>query len=142
MIEKPFDSRSLPQEIVKKLKNERYAWLTTVTSTGVPTPQLVWFHFDGSHLIVYARPKAEAVEHIRQHPQVALHLESDGLGSGIIGIRGTAAVTAEGADPRDDKYFWAKYHVEADMLGLAEVFASYTVRITVNPNSLWTTHSV
>ena len=71
--------------------------------------------------------------------EVSLHLESDGFGSGIVIIGGKAAVTAEGVDPRDDNEFWAKYHMEAEALGLGDAIASYSVRITITPTTLRTT---
>ena len=48
-------------------------------------------------------------------------------------------MTAEAVDPRDDKMFWAKYHLEADLLGLGEAISSYSVRITITPTTLATT---
>ena len=50
-------------------------------------------------------------------------------------------VTAEGVDPRDDREFWAKYHVEAELLGLGEAISSHSVRITITPTTLLTTLS-
>lgn len=136
--EAPFSADALPHSIGKRLTHDRYAWLTTVASTGVPAPMLVWFRFDGAVLTVYTQPHASRVTHIFEHPQVSLHLESDGFGSGLVIIGGTAAVTAEGVDPREDRHYWAKYHVEADALGLKEAIASYSTRITVSPTAVWT----
>ena len=48
-------------------------------------------------------------------------------------------MTAEGVDPRDDNEFWAKYHMEAEALGLGDAIASYSVRITITPTTLRTT---
>lgn len=139
LTETPFLAADLTREIIKKLQRDRYAWLTTVEPAGVPSPMLVWFGFDGTTFNVYTQPHAHRVTQVFQHPEVSLHLESDGFGSGIVVIGGKAAVTAEGVDPRDDNEFWAKYHMEAEALGLGEAIASYSVRITITPTTLRTT---
>ena len=137
--ESPFVPHDLPHRILKRLTHNRYAWLTTVASDGTPVPTLVWFLFDTTGLTVYSEPRSDRVTHIFEHPRVSLHLESDGFGSDLVIMSGTAAVTAEGADPREDKKFWAKYHVEADATGLGRAIAAYSSRITITPTTLWTT---
>ncbi|MGV0993301.1 MAG: pyridoxamine 5'-phosphate oxidase family protein [Mycobacterium sp.] len=139
LTELPFTTISLSEDIHKRLVTARYAWLTTIASSGIPTPMLVWFRFDGKTLTVYSQPRAARITHVFQHPEVSLHLESDGTGSSLVIIGGTAAVTAEGVDPRDDREFWAKYHVEAEITGIGEAIQSFSSRITITPTTLWTT---
>lgn len=139
LTESAFTDTVVSDDIRKRLSIERYAWLTTVDRSGVPTPTLVWFRFDGKSVTVYSHPRAARVTHIFEHPQVSLHLESDGTGSSLVIAGGTAAVTAEGVDPREDREFWAKYHVEAEMTGLAEAIGTYSSRISITPTTLWTT---
>jgi PPOX class probable F420-dependent enzyme len=141
VLETPFREAGLPSTIYKKLKHDRYAWLITVDPTGVPLPMLVWFGFDGNRLTVYSQPRTSLVTHVFEHPSVSLHLESDGVGSGLIIVGGTAAVTAEAVDPREDTIYWAKYHVEAQALGMTAAIASYSARITITPTTLWTTYA-
>ena len=50
----PFNADDLSREITKKLTHTRYAWLTTVASTGMPAPALMWFYFDGATFTVLA----------------------------------------------------------------------------------------
>ena len=137
--EGPFSTADLSREISKKLTHDRYAWLTTVAPNGMPSPMLVWFRYDGTGLTVYSHPHSSRITHIVENPEVSLHLDSDGFGSGVVIVGGRAAVTAEGIDPRQDKEYWAKYHVEADALGLGEGIASHSARITITPTTLWTT---
>jgi PPOX class probable F420-dependent enzyme len=139
LTEMPFSAIDLSDEIIRKLKRDRYAWLTTVAPTGVPVPMLTWFCFDGATFTLYSPARAGRVVHVIERPEVSLHLESDGIGGGIVAVGGRAAVTAEGVDPRDDREFWAKYHVEADLVGLSEAISSHSVRITVTPTTLLTT---
>ena len=135
----PFTANEASDGVDKRLTIARYAWLTTVAPSGIPTPTLVWFRFDGSSITVYSLPHADRVTHIFQHPQVSLRLESDGIGSNVVIVGGHAAVTAEGVDPRSDREFWAKYHVEAVSLNLEDGIASPSTRITMTPTTLWTT---
>lgn len=135
-----FRASELSPKVFKRLKHERYAWLTTVGPTGLPVPTLVWFLFDGKNLTIYSQPRTTRVTHIFQRPQVSLHLESDGVGSGLLIVGGRAAVTAEAVDPRDDHPFWGKYHVEAAALGLGKAIATYSSRITIAPTTLSTTY--
>lgn len=135
----PFSAIDLSDDVTRRLKRERYAWLTTVAPNGVPVPMLTWFCFDGANFTLYSPARASRVAHVFDRPEVSLHLESDGLGGSIIAVGGRAAVTAEGVDPRDDREFWAKYHVEADLLGIGEAISSHSVRITITPTTLLTT---
>lgn len=134
-----FSVADISDEILTKLRTARYAWLTTVAGSGIPVPMLMWFRFDGRALIVYSEPDAARVTHVSEHPQVALHLESDGVGSGLLAFGGNAAVTAEGVDPRDDHEFWAKYHLEAELTGVGEEIRRCSSRITITPATIWTT---
>lgn len=139
LVESPFTGTSVSDDINKRLSTARYAWLTTVDRSGIPVPTLVWFRFDGKSVTVYSPPRASRITHIFEHPQVSLHLESDGTGSRLIVAGGHAAVTAEGMDPREDREFWAKYHVEAEIIGLTEAIVTYSSRISITPTTLWTT---
>ncbi len=134
----PFSADNLSHQITKRLNHDRYAWLTTLAPDGIPVPMLVWFRFDGSRVTVYSQPRSVRVTHVFEHPQVSLHLESDGFGGELVAIGGTASVTAEGVDPRNDKQFWAKYHAEAEALGMGEAIGTFSTRISIQPTLLWT----
>lgn len=129
----------LTQEVSDRLGTDDYGWLTTVAKSGQPVPKLVWFYFDGTDGIVYTEPGAAKVRHIGAHPQVSLNLDSDGNGGGVIAVGGTAAVDAEGADPRDDGPYWAKYRDIAAQFGLTEAMAGYNVRLRISIEKVWTT---
>ena len=137
--EMPFRATELSDQITRKLKRDRYAWLTTVAPNGIPAPMLTWFCFDGANFTLYSPARASRVAHVVDRPEVSLHLESDGIGGGIVAVSGRAVVTAEGVDPRNDREFWAKYHLEADLLGIGETISTHSVRITVTPMTLLTT---
>jgi PPOX class probable F420-dependent enzyme len=128
------------QEVSGRLESDKYGWLTTVAKSGQPVPRLVWFYFDGTDVIIYTEPDAAKVRHIKAHPRVSLNLDSDGNGSGIIVVGGTAAVDAEGVDPQQDERYQAKYGEYAASLGFtAEFLAAYNLRLKISIDKVWTT---
>jgi PPOX class probable F420-dependent enzyme len=129
----------LTQDVSSRLESDHYGWLTTVAKSGQPVPRLVWFYFDGTDLTVYSAPQAAKVAHIKAHPQVSLHLDSDGNGGGIIAVGGIAKIDSTDADPRDDGPYWAKYREDADKFGLTEQLEHFSTRLKITPNRVWTT---
>jgi PPOX class probable F420-dependent enzyme len=129
----------LSQEVSSRLETDHYGWLTTVAKSGQPVPRLVWFYFDGADLTVYSMPQAAKVAHIKAHPQVSLHLDSDGNGGGIIAVGGIARVDATDVDCREDDLYWTKYHEDAEKFGLTEQMANFSTRLKISPNRVWTT---
>ena len=132
-------SAELTPELLDRLKSDAYGWLTTVAKSGQPVPKLVWFFFDGTDIIVYTEPGTAKVRHIRDHPRVSLNLDSDGNGGGIIVIGGPARVDAEGADPRADAPYWAKYQAASEQFGLTEAMGNYSLRLRITIDKVWTT---
>jgi PPOX class probable F420-dependent enzyme len=129
----------LTHEVSTRLTDDHHGWLTTVARSGLPIPKLVWFFFDGADLAVYTMPSAAKVRHVTRHPQVSLNLDSNGTGSGIIVVGGTASVAAVDVDPREDGPYWAKYREEAAAIGLTEAMAQYSTRLKITPTKVWTT---
>jgi len=130
----------LTQEVSSRLQSDHYAWLTTVAKSGQPVPRLVWFYLDGTDVIVYSQPDAAKVRHIRNQPRVSLNLDSDGRGSGIIVVGGTAAIAAENADPLQDERYRTKYAELAKQFGFTdEFFAAYSTRVRISIDKVWTT---
>lgn len=68
-----------------------------------------------------------------------LNLDSDGHGSGIIVVGGVTTVDAEGADPREDAPYWAKYADDAERIGLADSMDQYGLRLRISIDKVWTT---
>jgi PPOX class probable F420-dependent enzyme len=132
-------SAELTQEVSDRLTSDHYGWLTTVAKSGLPIPRLVWFFFDGIDLVIYTVPDAAKVGHVKRHPQVSLNLDSDGNGSGIIVIGGTATIDATDVDCRTDEPYWAKYGDSAAKFGIADAMANYGTRIRITIDKVWTT---
>lgn len=129
----------LTPEVSGRLTDDHFGWLTTVAKSGLPVPRLIWFLLDSGELSIYTLPDAAKVNHIRRHPQVSLNLDSDGQGSGIIVVGGTARIDAEGIDCRQDAPYWAKYEAVAAQAGLTEVMGNYSTRLKISIDKVWTT---
>lgn len=129
----------LTREVTNRLETDHYGWLTTVAKSGQPVPRLVWFFYDGADLVIYSRPDAGKVRHLRNHPRVSLNLDSDGQGGGIIVVGGEARVDADGVDCREDGPYWAKYGADAEQFGLTEAMGAYSTRIKMSIDKVWTT---
>jgi PPOX class probable F420-dependent enzyme len=84
-------------------------------------------------------PKAAKVRHIQNQPRVSLNLDSDGNGSGIIAVGGTATIDAVDVDSREDEPFWAKYKADAEQFGLTEAFTAFSTRLKISIDKVWTT---
>ena len=129
----------LTPEVSGRLTDDSFGWLTTVAKSGLPVPRLIWFFLEDSELSLYSLPSAAKVAHIRRHSQVSLNLDSDGQGSGIIVVGGTARIDAEGVDCRSDEPYWAKYAGIAEQAGLTEAMGDYSTRIKISIDKVWTT---
>jgi PPOX class probable F420-dependent enzyme len=83
----------LPAEARKRIETDEIAWLTTVTDSGAPAPNPVWFVPDGEDLLVFAQPGSGKARNIAARPRVTLHFETrDPAGSDVIVIHGSATL--------------------------------------------------
>ncbi|HEU0304905.1 MAG TPA: TIGR03667 family PPOX class F420-dependent oxidoreductase [Gaiellaceae bacterium] len=78
----------------RRLREERLAWLTTVSPRGTPQPVPVWFPWDGpDSVLLYSRPDQPKLRNIASNPRVALHLDGNGRGGDIVVCLGQAHVS-------------------------------------------------
>jgi PPOX class probable F420-dependent enzyme len=75
------DESEFGRRAARRLKEERLAWLTTVSPKGTPQPVPVWFLWDGdASILLYSRPDKPKLRNITENPRVSLHLDGDGMG--------------------------------------------------------------
>ncbi|MGE2717743.1 TIGR03667 family PPOX class F420-dependent oxidoreductase [Mycolicibacterium litorale] len=129
----------LTADVSDRLENDRSAWLTTVAKSGQPVPRLVWFHFDGTDVVVYTQPDAGKVRHIKNNPLVSVNLDSDGKDRGIVVVGGPARIDATGVDMREDGPYWAKYRAFAEEMRITEIVHEYHMRLKISVEKVWTT---
>lgn len=70
----------LGQKAKQLLESEYVIWLTTVGKDGTPQPRPVWFIPYNDGVLIYSRPGAAKVAHVRRQPRVALNFNTDDRG--------------------------------------------------------------
>jgi len=87
-------STEFGQRAERRLREEKLAWLTTVSPAGAPQPVPVWFLWDGAEsVLIYSRPDTPKVRAIAANPRVSLNLDGNGQGGDIVVAIGEASVS-------------------------------------------------
>jgi len=86
-----------------------------------------------STALVYSRADAKRLDHIRAHPQIALHLDGDGQGGDIVVLTGEAEIDPDEPPAHKNAPYIAKYgELIRSGWPTAEEFASiYSVPIRI-----------
>jgi PPOX class probable F420-dependent enzyme len=125
--------------VERHLKFEHVIWLTTVDSHLTPQPRPVWFLWEYDTILIFSQPGAYKVKHIRQHPRVALHFNTDDTGDKhVMVMTGNASIDANGVTPSQVPAYLEKYKTGIAELNMtAEAFnAEYTILIRITPSEL------
>lgn len=128
----------LPSDATRRIAGDEVAWLTTVTGSGLPAPNPVWFVRDGDDLLVFSTPDAKKVGNIGKRPRVTLHFNSDPHGGDIVVIAGTATLTHD-KQPSAAPGYLDKY--EASITGplnmtVDQMDATYSTEIRIRPTGV------
>lgn len=128
---------NISPELLHRLQQEEIIWFTTVSPASVPTPNPVWFVWEGDCIVVYSQPQSFRVRNIKLNPQVALTLQGvDGLGNHVVIINGTAQLRPH--NQSIPPAYWKKYERLLQDMSPAEMTASYNVEIRVKPSRIRT----
>lgn len=125
----------LPTEARHRADSEHIAWLTTVTDSGAPAPNPVWFVPDHAHLVVFTAPTAVRVRNIRARPKVALHFNTSPEGDEVVIINAVASLPGQRL-PSQVPAFVTKYRerIEGPMgMSLTQVDAMMSTEIRLTP---------
>ena len=131
-------STEFGRRVVRRLREERIIWLTTLGSDGAPQPRPVWFLWDGETFLIYSQPNTHKIEHIRRSPHVSLNFDSDVLGGDIIVFTGEGRIAEDAPLAHQVAEYVEKYEAGFARIGMtAEEFAnSYSVALRVTPTNL------
>ena len=134
------DSKAKLESKAKKLiKNEYIFWLTTVDSTHTPQPRPVWFIWDNDSFLIFRKPNAHTVQHIKQNDSVSLHFNPDEAGDkDVIVYIGKATLDSDTPPANKVPAYLRKYRKGIKEIGMTpEKFGSeYSVAIRIKPTSL------
>jgi PPOX class probable F420-dependent enzyme len=131
-------STEFGQRVQRRLNEERIIWFITISESGVPQPRPVWFLWDGASFLMYSRPNTFKLQHIRNNPHVALHLDGNRMGGDIVVFTGEAEI-AKDVPPADQVTpYVEKYQDGMEGLNMTpEAFGkAYSVPIRVKPLKL------
>jgi PPOX class probable F420-dependent enzyme len=130
-------SSEFGQRVKQQLQEEEVIWLTTITPSGVPQPNPVWFYWDGQAIIMYSQPGAFRIRNIRHNPRVSLNLQgADVQGNNVVVIHGKAQLNERYTQLQPG--YAEKYLKYLPELGVTynQLVASYSVEIIVSPSRL------
>lgn len=127
------------RRVKRRLRQEYVIWLTTVGSDLSPQPRPVWFVWDQDSFLIYSQPQAHKVHHLREHPKVALHFNSDDKAEQDVTVfLGTAAIDPDAPPVDKCTAYLRKYRSGIKDLGFTpeEMSREYSVAIRVTPTAL------
>ena len=122
-----------------RLRDDTLIWLTTVGDDGTPQPNPVWFLWDGETFLVYNRPDAQRLRHVRTRPRVSFNFNGNGQGGDILVVTGDAELTQGEPLPHEVPEYVAKYgeRMKAISGGTLEGFShAYPVPLRVRPTKV------
>lgn len=133
----------MPPEARRRIARDHVAWLTTVTDSGAPAPNPVWFVPDGDDLVVFSEPGARKVQNITQRPIVTIHFNSDQHGGDVVILTGKVAV-AHDRRPSRVRAYLDKY--ESDITGplgttVEQIDETYNTELRFTPTRVRLTSS-
>ena len=129
----------LGRKAKRHLKQQYIVWLTTVGADLSPQPRPVWFIWDGASFLIFSQPHAHKVQHIKAHPQVALHFNTDATGDqDVITLVGTAVIDPTVPPAHKVRAYLRKYRGGIEELKMTpeQFSAEYSVAIRATPTTL------
>lgn len=129
----------LERKAKKLVKNEYVIWLTTVDAAGAPQPRPVWFVWDNDSFLIFSRPKAFKIQHIKQNDRVSIHFNTDETGdTDVIVYIGRAYLDREALPAHKVPAYLRKYRKGMKGLGMTpeKYGTDYSVALRIKPSSL------
>lgn len=107
----------LTEQIERHLLADQIGWLTTVSPNGWPTPNAVWFVWDGTAITVYSVNGGAKLRHIEASDKVSLHFDSGPGGGDIVVISGRARRVPDAPPPSKFPGLLDKYLPALEAMG-------------------------
>jgi PPOX class probable F420-dependent enzyme len=128
-------SKGFARHVSARLRREQVIWLTTVDSRNWPQPRPVWFHWDGTTVLMFSQPGTAKIRHIRRNTKVALSLNCDTGGGEVAVILGEAKILRRRPLEVRLKQYMNKYRNGLLELGLnrQSFLEDYSTPILVKP---------
>lgn len=123
-------------QIAERLRQEEFAYLTTVRPDGRPHTVPVCFVWDGGAILIFSQPDTVKVRNVRQNPHVSLALDNFGHDNTPVVVEGTAALVDEPGFMMPANL--AKYTALAERIGMTfeQLAQVYTQAIRITPTKI------
>lgn len=124
------------QKAKRHLEKEYFIWFTTVSADLTPQPRPVWFIWENDSILIFSRPDAYKVAHVKKHPNVAIHFNTDNKADeDVIVFLGRAEVDNNVPLPHEIPAYFEKYKTGMEELDMTpEAFGQeYSLAIRVKP---------
>ncbi len=120
---------------LERLRNDRIAWLTTVTLAGQPQTMPIWFLWADGELLVYSHRRARRNANIAANPKVSFHLSDDGTGGDIVMLEGEARIDPDYPRAPENPAYLERYieWIDRDLGGPAEFGKNYNLPLRIVP---------
>jgi len=132
-------STTFGADVIKRLENQKLAWLTTVDSNGTPQPNPVWFIWDDGVIFIFSKPNQAKLNNIQRSGRVAVNLEATADEEHITIFTGQAEIIDRADLPAGILDRYAERYAQG-MKGIqltrAEYEAAYTIPIRFTPAKL------
>jgi len=132
-------STEFGQRARERLVTEYFVWFTTVGADLTPQPRPVWFVWDQDSFLIFSQPGARKVAHIRQHPNVSLHFNTDAhADENVIVFLGRAELDPHAPPAHEVFAYFEKYAEGIAALNMTpgEFSREYSLAIRVRPAKL------
>ena len=127
------------QKAKQHLDKEYFIWFTTVGTDLTPQPRPVWFIWEHDSFLIFSEPGAYKIAHVKEHPNVALHFNSDDKAEeNVIVFLGKAQIDTNLPPAHEIPAYLEKYATGIEGLGMtSESFSQeYSLAIRVIPTKL------
>jgi PPOX class probable F420-dependent enzyme len=131
-------STAFGARIDKQLAGEQVVWLTTVGKSGTPAPNPVWFHWNGSEVLVFSQASKAKLHNIERQARVSLHFNATFTGGEVGVISGSAVIDSSGPTDEEKAVYDAKYAEGLAGLGMTpeDFHRDYPVLVRITPDKL------
>ncbi|GAB0107268.1 hypothetical protein JMUB6875_62620 [Nocardia sp. JMUB6875] len=123
-------------KVTKRLGQDTVIWLTTVSPSGTPQPNPVWFQWEDGAFLVFTQPGTPKLRNIAANPRVSLNFNSSDSGGDVVVFTGTAEIDEGGASAAELDAFVEKYTEGLVDIGMTreQFFADYAVPLRIVPD--------
>lgn len=117
----------------ERLESDELIWLTTVSRSGQPNPNPVWFLWRAGRVLVLNQPGSARLPALAANPRAALNFETADDGNDVVVLNAVATIRSDG-DPlaQDDlDGYLAKYGAGIASIGYTpeQMLSTYSVPV-------------